>query len=189
MNNLKQPDWFFKSIDVPELVDIQYELTSILPTLILPATELTFFYIKRELIQDNVPSYVKLLDRLNVLDRWTYSAIVTTQGNQEFPIHVDALDWETRCYGLNLPILNCEDSYTVWYDAPIDQTPTTYESDPRNSARFCNVDSAVELCRMPATTPAWVNISIPHRPQTYHTNLRAIISARFSPEVHDLINT
>lgn len=188
MNNLKQPSWFFKSIDVPELIDIQFELAGILPTLITPDTELTFFYVKRELIQNSVPSYVKLLDRLNVLDRWTYSAIVTTQGNQEFPIHVDSLEWESRCYGLNLPVLNCEDSYTVWYDATIIDAPTTYAEDPRNSARFCDISTAKEVCRMTATTPAWVNNSIPHRPVTNHTNLRAIISARFSPEVHDLIN-
>ena len=191
MNNpiLQQPTWYFKPIDVPELVNIQREVNEILPQLILPETELTFFYIKRELLENKVPSYVKMLTRLNLLDRWTYSAVVTTHGEKEFPIHVDALEWESRCYGLNLPILNCEDSYTVWYDATIIHTPTTYAEDPRNSARFCELQTAKEVCRMPANTPAWVNNSIPHRPVTNHTNLRAIISARFSPEVHDIINT
>lgn len=186
---LIKPSWYFKPIDVPELPDIQSEIIKILPQLILPNEEFTFFYIKREQIEDSVPSYRAMLSRLNLLDRWTYSAVVTTQGEKEFPIHVDSLDWENRCYGLNLPILNCEDSYTVWYDAIATDTPSIYGENLRASARFYDTKTAKEVCRMPATTSAWINNSIPHRPVTNHTEFRAIISARFSPEVHDLINT
>lgn len=188
---LTKPSWYFKPIDVPELTDIQSEIIKILPQLILPDAEFAFFYIEREQIEDAVPSYRAMLSRLNLLDRWTYSAVVATQGEKKFPIHVDSLDWENRCYGLNLPILNCEDSYTVWYDAIMsDLTPSSSSSDdPRASTRFYDTKTAKEVCRMPATTSAWVNNSIPHCPVTNHTNFRAIISARFGPEVHDLINT
>jgi hypothetical protein len=186
---MNQPSWFYKEISVPELADIQREVNQILTTLIsVKDTEVTFFYIDRNLLETSVPSYTKFLDRLGLLERWKYSAVITTQGNKEFPIHVDALEWEDRCYGLNLPILNCEDSDTVWYDAEIiDELPTN-QQDRRNSARLCVTETAKELCRMPASKPAWINISIPHRPESRHTNLRAVISARFEPEVHNLLS-
>lgn len=183
-----QPNWFFKEISVPELADIQREIFQIITTLITDDSEIKFFYIDRTLLETGAPSYTKFLNRLGILDRWKYSAIITTQGNEKFPIHVDAIDWKNRCYGLNLPILNCEDSDTVWYDADIVNELVTTESDYRNSARLCKTDSAREVCRMPSTTPAWINISIPHRPETKHSDLRIVISARFTPEVHEIFN-
>jgi hypothetical protein len=185
---MNQPFWFYKEISVPELTDIQQEVGQILTTLINDNTEIEFFYIDRNLLETSVPSYTKFLNRLGILDRWKYSAIITTQGNKEFPIHVDALEWKDRCYGLNLPILNCEDSDTVWYDAEVIDKMPTNEQDRRNVARLCIAETAKEVCRMPASTPAWINVSIPHRPESKHTNLRAVISARFTPEVHDLLD-
>jgi hypothetical protein len=185
---MKKPEWYYKPIVVPELDIIQDEVNKFLPTLISKQQEIGFYYIKRDQIETLFPCYTAMLEKLGLLDRWTYSAILATEGRKEFPIHVDAIDWENRCFGLNIPILNCENSWTVWYDADIDLSPTTDDYDPRNSARFCSSKNAVELCRMPASTPAWINISKPHRPVTEHNQLRAIISARFSPEVHDILD-
>ena len=182
-----QPAWYYKEVLVPELVDIQHELIKVLPQLVDPTEEVTFFYIDKEIIAQSSPSYVKMLQRMNLYNRWSYSAIVTTSGGKEFPIHVDSIGWEDRCYGLNLPLVNCENSYTVWYDAKIIDKLVTEEYDRRHSGRFCVAEGATEVCRMPATTTAWVNTSIPHRPETETTELRAIISARFSPEVHDYL--
>jgi hypothetical protein len=45
-----------------------------------------------------------------------------------------------------------------------------------------------EIDRFPASQPAWINTSIPHNPITLHNKPRAVISARFFPEVHELFN-
>ena len=45
----------------------------------------------------------------------------------------------------------------------------------------------IEIERLDASQPAWVNTSIPHRPVSTHTRPRAILSARFNPELHDLL--
>jgi hypothetical protein len=184
---MNQPTWFYKEVVVPELVDIQREVMLILPELISSEEAISFYYIKRETIESKLPSYTNFISRMGLIDRWKYSAIVSTENGKEFPIHVDSLDWEHRCYGLNLPILNCEHSDTVWYDAEIIDSLVTDNYDNRNAARLCKSAGAKELCRMPATTTAWVNVSIPHRPESKNTNLRVTISARFSPEVHDYI--
>ena len=41
---------------------------------------------------------------------------------------------------------------------------------------------------MPATQPAFVNIGIPHRPVTNHTNLRLVMLSRFTPDIFDYVN-
>lgn len=180
----KQPSWFFKPIDVPNLLSIQNEFQVILSELISMEEKYKYFHIDRARIESNVPSYAKFLENIGLLDRWIYSALIVTTSNEEFPVHVDAMDWNSRCYALNLPIQNCDDSYTVWYDAKINTDPVPGdETSNRKLARLCY--DATEICRMPATMPAWINISIPHRPVTYHNKVRAIISARFDPELHD----
>lgn len=184
---MNRPTWYYKPIEIPEIVDIQKEIIPILPQILDPNEEVSFFYVDPDTISKASPSYVKMLVRLGLLDRWKYSAVVSTIGNKEFPIHVDSTDWEERCYGLNLPILNCDHSDTVWYNADVIDTLVTDDYDRRNSARFCSAEKATEICRMPANTTAWVNISEPHRPESKNHNLRVVISARFSPEVHDLL--
>lgn len=183
---IEKPDWYCKPIDIPELSLIQDEFRNIILDRISTTANSNFYYITRQdLEKENISNYLKMLERLGLLDKWKYSAVITDYGHP-FPIHVDAEDWTTRCYALNIPILNCEDSYTVWYDAEIDPDPFT--SDQRSSARLCIENTAKELYSHPVANPAWVNISIPHRPVTHHKKFRAVLSARFSPEIHDYFN-
>lgn len=180
------PNWCFKPVDVPNLSEIQSEFQAILTELISLDERYKYFHIDRARIESKVPSYAKFLKSIGLLDRWQYSAVIVTTGNDEFPIHVDALDWTERCYALNLPIQNCDDSYTIWYDAKVNTDPIPGdETSNRLLARFCHPENAIEIARMPASTSAWVNIALPHRPVTDHNKLRAIVSARFKPELHD----
>ena len=183
---IPQPTWCFKPVDIPNLATIQSEFQAILPELIVTEVQYKYFHIDRDRIESKVPSYVEFLKSIGLLDRWNYSALIVTTSDEEFPIHVDAMDWTSRCFALNLPIQNCDDSYTVWYDTKINPDPIPGdETSNRSLARICYHENAIEVCRMPASMPAWINISLPHRPVTEHNKLRAIISARFKPELHD----
>ena len=182
---MNKPTWFYKPVEVPNLSLIQKEFQMILPKLIKSDEKYKYFHIDRSLIESEVPNYVNFLKSIGLLDRWVYSAIIATDG-EEFVIHVDSLDWTERCFALNLPIQNCDDSYTIWYDAKVNVDPVPgEEKSHRKLARMCHPGTEKEICRMPANTPAWINVAIPHRPYTQHNRLRAIISARFSPELHD----
>jgi hypothetical protein len=184
-NTISKPTWFYKTVDVPNLELIQQQFQEIVLELISLDEPIKYFHIDRALIENRVPSYAKLIDSLGLLDRWAYSAIIATNG-EEFPIHVDAIEWDRRCYALNLPVMNCDDSYTIWYDAEIEQDPIDPNpANKRSLAKGCVPGTAIEVCRMPAATPAWVNIALPHRPYTCHAKLRVVVSARFSPELHD----
>jgi hypothetical protein len=187
VQNIK-PNWFYKPIEVENLLGIQEELTAYLYKKIpnFDTIGSMFVYIDRKEIEPHVPLYKKYIDSLGILAKWEYSAIVGTTSNQDFVIHVDCHDWILRSYGLNIPIINCDGTYTVWYDAEI-EGEIFNNADPRSTARMIKPNTtATEIARWEANKPAWVNNSIPHRPISTHTKPRAIISARFTPEVHDL---
>lgn len=179
----------YKPISVDNLEAIQQELVPVLYKEIpnFDSAGSQFVYVLREKIEPHAPLYTKFIESLGVLDRWHYSAFVTTNTDSLF-VHVDSLTWRTRCYGLNLPLVNCEGTYTVFYDAEINDQPFCDSSDPINSAKKIKPGtSAREIARVEATTPMWVNTCIPHAPVTTHSRPRAIISARFRPELHDLL--
>lgn len=188
---LKKPTWLHKPISVDNLEAIQEEMLPILYREIpnFDTAEPTFCFVLRPKIEKFAPLYTKFLESFGLLNRWYYSAFVTTNGDHKFSIHVDSLEWKTRSYGLNLPLINCDGTYTVFYDAEIETKPEYDANNPVNSARLIKKDTTgTEIFRFPASQPAWVNTTIPHAPVSTHTKPRAIISARFNPEVHELFN-
>lgn len=184
------PKWFYKPLVVNNLTEIQSEVIPFIYKKISDFDTATpqFVYVNRDEIESTVPSYVKYIDSLGLLDKWVWCAIITTNGEHEFPIHVDSYDWKVRCYGLNLPIINCEGTYTVWYDAEIEGEIFDKDNDPRHYARRIKPDTiATEIGRWDMSNPAWINTSIPHRPVSTHNKPRAVISARFRPELHKML--
>lgn len=186
----EKPSWFYKPIQVDNLEEIQKELSAIIYKKIpnfesaIPAFKMVY----RDEIEPFAPLYVGLLESLGILDKWVYSPIISTNYNVQFPIHIDNIDWIDGSYGLNLPVINCENTYTVWYDAEIDYTPVLQSSDPRNVSRLVKHGTPVkEIARWHMKDPAWINFSIPHAPVSYHGKARAVMSARFKPELHDLL--
>jgi len=183
------PKWLYKTIEVNNLRAIQAEILPIvfkkIPNFMTDRPQ--FMHVMRDEIEPFAPRYTEFIKQHGVIEKWHWSAIITTDLGVDFDIHVDSTDWKTRCYGLNIPIINCEDSYTVWYDAEI-EGKVYDESDFRSVVRIQKPNTvANEVGRLDTSQPAWINTSIPHRPESTHKRPRAIISARFDPELHDLL--
>lgn len=188
---IEKPNWLYKPVSVDNLEAIQVELLPILYNVIPDFDNAfpTFKFISRNEIEKSAPLYSKFIESFGILDKWERSVIVTTNFDHKFPIHVDHLDWKARAYGLNIPLINCDDTYTVFYDAEINMMPVNNKAHPENFARIIKKNSiATEIGRFPSSQPAWVNNSIPHTPVSKHNKPRALISARFEPEVHYLFN-
>jgi hypothetical protein len=196
LTNKSQPTWFMKTIQIDNLAELQEEFMPILYEQIPDfETELgQFVNVPRHKIEPYAPKYIKFLESLGLFDLWIHTAIITTHGDQEcdnVPIHVDSTEWQTRSYGLNFPLVNCENTWTVWYAAEI--TTEEYinpfdKFDPRNTARPIKTNAPfTELFRYEVTQPAWINIAIPHRPVSAHKKTRALVSTRFTPELHNLL--
>ena len=188
----KKPDWLYKLVDVANLEQIQKELVPILynkyPTFDIPSETIKYVPVARNEIELNAPAYTNYIKSLGLINKWTFSLIIIVSNISEENIHVDHTDYNQRCYGLNLPLINCEDTYTVWYNATLEnESPTDIKS--LQNARNIKTDLPYnEIGRLEVSNSAWINVSIPHVAENKKDKPRALISARFNPEVHSLLN-
>jgi hypothetical protein len=123
---------------------------------------------------------VQELLRLKLLDDFYFVGFVSVDASKEFPPHIDTLD-----VGLNIPLYNCDDTFTVWYDAKILDQPFpdhVIGTGFVKAARIVDKKNAVEIGRVEANRPLWLNTNVAHKPETHHDKLRMAASIRFSPE-------
>ena len=183
------PDWLYltPALDADALPAIQKELLKLsgqTKNNLVPYSSTFVVYglrpEERKYIFDQCPVLIQELLRLKLLDSLSYVGFVSVDASKEFPPHVDRLD-----VGLNIPLYNCEGTYTVWYDAEIlDQSfPEYVIGTPLvKAARIVDKKNAVEIDRVEANRPLWINTNVAHRPETHHDTLRLAASIRFHPE-------
>jgi len=200
---MNKPTWCFKPVtNIKNLDDIQLELRQYMvmvnpdPETWIPKTK----YIPKKHIEQHTPLFVEYLKSLGIYDRWSYSLMIYTNNGETLPIHVDSTAWQIRSFSLNIPTLNCANTFTTFYDAEIisdaDQSSlqnNTYVdtnlTNGNSPARFVKEGcTPVEIARMDSNQPAWINYGIPHTPIAYHNLPRGVFSSRFEPELHDIID-
>ena len=117
------------------------------------------------------------------------------------PLHID----NGVTITLSIPVINCENSYTVWYKDPeplsiapeldcigddtilnpvsASEDLVEYLRDPK--VPYFKIDPAKELDRVECNRSLWLNTSIPHRPEVLHNYLRVLATIRFNklPEI------
>jgi len=187
------PDWFYHTPNLDEhaLPAIHKELLKLsLQTkdnLLVPYTSTFVCYGYDDEEKQNVltacPVLAQELSRLKLLDTFRFIGFISVDAQKEFPPHIDTTD-----VGLNIPLYNCDNTYTVWYDAVIlDQPfPDYVIGTPLvQAARIVDKKNAVEVARVEANRPLWVNTNVAHRPETHHDKLRLAASLRFYPEPLD----
>jgi hypothetical protein len=146
--------------------------------------------IDRAVVLAQAPSYVGWLKEIKLYDRWSNSVFSTTYGSEgnNQTIHTDNVDCNKRCFALNIPILNCHDSWTVWYKTKENSGIAGHIPHYPMATGFSDEDAGDELGRMPASQPAFVNVGIPHRPWADHEEPRIVLSTRFDPEIFDYLS-
>jgi hypothetical protein len=107
--------------------------------------------------------------------------------NHNRGMHVDGhiLDRSTTYnWGLNFPILNCDESEMKWYDGDYELYPT---SSP-NGARYLGINwknTPNEVDSTIINQPTLVYVNIPHTVINYSNNPRLLLSVRFRPDLFD----
>ena len=194
-NTISRPTWLYKPIDVPNIDQIKQECMSVFYKHHPDAfgdRGFTFTYADQDILRAEAPAYTDYLKSLGLYDLWAKSVFIGTKGQERFkdsPIHVDSEDWQTRAYALNIPLVNCENSHTVWFDVK-DYDEDAYSGDDQTTkgyktARGFKPETSTEIGRLETINPAWVNVSIPYRAENDNSDLRLIISTRFWPEIHE----
>lgn len=187
------PDWLYQTpaLDNNALPAIQKELIKLSlrakDKLLVPYSSTFACYghvdEEKQKIMAACPVLKHELLRLKLLDNFYFIGFISVDASKEFPPHVD-----TRDVGLNIPLHNCDNTYTVWYDAKIlnqgfpDHVIGTNHV---KAARIADKKNAVEIGRVEANRPLWINTNVAHRPETHHDKLRMAASIRFYPEPVD----
>jgi hypothetical protein len=187
------PDWLYHTpaLDDDALPAIQKELLKLSVhtkvNLLVPYSSTFAVYgiapEEKEKVFDLCPVLIQELLRLKLLDDFYFVGFVSVDASKEFPPHIDTLD-----VGLNIPLYNCDNTYTVWYDAKIlDQGFPDHVVGTAHvkAARIVDKKNAVEIGRVEANQPWWINTNVAHRPETHHDKLRMAASIRFHPEPID----
>lgn len=152
---------------------------------------------QRQMIRDYCPALMDELKRLQLYDRFlgiNFIVASSVPGTMKYAIHVDSVGrhviGEVQTHlGLNFPVLNCNKSFTVWYDVenglfcPVEIPQENLEQ--KISFELPKLDDAVEIGRCDSTIPHWINTGIPHQPEVNHSYLRVNASVRFTEDPVD----
>lgn len=200
MNNIYQaPEWLFQPAKLDEnlhskinkeLLELFYskfkdvKLSSIHSQFVVP-TDIDY-------VKSHCPSIMAQLKQYGLDDVFVMLAMIVVAPGTNYPIHVDTLNHGKMSFGLNIPVLNCYDSYTAWYDTEI----LYHESFDYGilNAKFdhgtgvpCKQDGAVEIARCPADKPHWINVVKPHAAICNHNKLRVNSSFRFDKKIFEML--
>jgi hypothetical protein len=159
---------------------------------------------QRQLVRDYCPALMDELKRLQLYDRFLGVSFIVTSAvpnSMKYTIHVDSVGrhviGEVQTHlGLNFPVLNCNKSFTVWYNVEnglfsplsndqglaVEIPPEIEQKIPFEAPKF---DDAVEIGRCDSTIPHWINTGIPHQPVVNHSYLRINASVRFTEDPVD----
>lgn len=184
------PDWLYHeaNLDFTVLPAIQNELLKLLVITkklsLVPYTSTYMGLAPSTLLEQDCPILFEELQRLKLRDSFKELAFISVVIDKHFPAHVDVKPE----VALNIPLINGDGTYTVWYDGQ----PQSKEFDDYligvESARTAIIgtaDSLIEIDRCEANVPRWINVNVLHRPETHHNKLRVAASLRFDPEPLD----
>ena len=184
MKNLYYP----ADISDAELTLIQQELTDLYAKkekLDFSKTSTSFTsVVDKNLIISSCPTLSNILRNFGLHEQFLGIAFITAQEKSDFPIHSDGNPY-TEIYALNIPVLNCDQSYTVWYDVAIHNQPISPElavmDETAVYARYCDQDRSQEIGRCDANIPHWIDVMTPHSVEIEHNKFRINSSMRFLP--------
>lgn len=175
-------DWFYSYLDIPNLDIIKQELLNLANTTANKVVRNTgYFNIFRNNIV-NCPAFMSYLASKGLDSK--LNRVMYTEGLLKPNPHVDSGNPNNCTYSLNIPLVDAEDSYTVWY-----ATNKTYLLDrsklgqnPEQTIGWIDIADAYEVARLQYTQPALVNTTILHTGLTTRPS-RTICCTRFWPEL------
>jgi hypothetical protein len=175
---------YYKIINIPELDKISQEVDATLGQLVTGAPDLkqvyTFNIIDTARLLDLVPSLAKWLDIVGLKNNLLYAGLPCTAPHSNGSIHTDGKCTES----INLPVYNCNDGYSVWYDA-IQMGSIAESVSGKSTCRAAEYvpylhAGAVELARISNKHPIWFNTAVPHRGVNLSNRPRIILTLRFN---------
>jgi len=145
-------------------------------------------------IKNHCPVAMSILKSLGIDHLLVTVGIIVVNSEYHYPIHIDSANPARQSIGLNIPVLNCADSYTAFYKVSrieYEKWPPRYlvGSEMAAGSVMCAEEDAVEIARCDANVPHWINVQVPHKPICNHNKLRINSSFRFEHTINEIINS
>lgn len=173
----------YQYVDLPYLDVIAKKVLEKIPESLKKCT--TVAAQKHEMFED-IPELIEAVELFKPWSDLYNICIGYTQPNSEQVIHVDSathfigMDSTASKYALNIPILNCDDTYTCWYKHKDPLNPKVTEQHHADSTLFVYAfEDMIEYEKVYWTKPLWFNILEPHCGFNYTDKERIMISVRF----------
>jgi hypothetical protein len=174
---------YYKIINIPSVLEISQEVDAALRSLVTGAINLkqvsSFNIIDPIKLLNLCPTLCNWLDTVGLKDNLKYAGLPWTAPLSQGKIHTDGKCTEA----INIPIYNCKNGYSVWYQA--NRIGNILETDSGKSTDqvaefvpYSDLD-AVELAKVSNQHPIWFNTSIPHRGVNLSDLPRIILTLRF----------
>lgn len=175
---------YYKIINVPGVDQISQEVDAALGQLVTGPANLkavyTFNIVNPSELLKLAPSLSAWLDTIGLKNNLLYAGLPCTAPYSNGRIHTDG-----KCVeAINLPVYNCEEGYSAWYDA--EQMGNITESVSGKStnqlAEYVPYlhQGATELDRVSNKYPIWFNTAVPHRGLNPSNRPRIILTLRFN---------
>jgi hypothetical protein len=164
-------DWYYSFLEIENLNSVVKELIE------LRDSDVKRYYINKHYINilaedigDRAPLLTGYLNRVGLekkFQRLLYSAYY----EEAQAVHVDSYDPKYCSVSLNIPLTDCENSYTAWYHTDKDQLYDikTTGRDPGKHGQtvgqhfaYLPLDEVTEICRAEVTRPMLVNTTVLH---------------------------
>jgi hypothetical protein len=175
--------WLYSYTDIPNLEIIKSELLRLFMSDV-PKKQFSAFYVNvyKQDIKD-CPALFEYLYALGLLHKFVRVLFSITGGldiNAALP-HADSFEPEIGIrYTLNIPLVDAEDSCTIFYDKEIGSD--VYYGPKTRTAYAHAMEGLTEIARMYYTQPAILNTSIIHRGEAKSLD-RLLAGIRFMPEL------
>lgn len=184
-----QPSWLYQPIHIPDsLLNLfQKEFMLIYNKFVKDLDSNPIQLVSEEdtsVIPIEYPYIFKYLKLLGIHSYVIRIGLVVVN-EQRVVVHTD---WPATGYALNIPVLNCEETFTAWYNAQ----PTNYKANIYSSESWRTVgdsplydsETAIEIDRIKANKPHWINVRVPHSPICNHGKLRINGTIRFDDRIY-----
>jgi hypothetical protein len=199
MTIYRAPDWLYKPAKINQELypQIRRELLQIWRYKFndTPARSIRSHFVvpaPTKYVIDNCPALIQQLSEFGLADSFLALAMIVIGHDNDYPIHVDTINTGFMSVGLNIPVFNCECSYTAWYDAEIlyheTFNPYIMEAKGYSTAIPCDNSEPVEIGRCDANIPHWINVTKPHNAITEKNRLRVNSSLRFDKKIFEMIS-
>jgi hypothetical protein len=172
------PGWYYSYVDIPNYEEIKQELLDLYKSGIVSTRSNPDYYNVSVGDIKNCPKLFQYLSIVGVFDKFS-RVLFSTNVPRTDVVHVDGYHPTTKNhFSLNIPLIDCEDSYTAFYKYCGNHL--RFKIETYHHYASMSMDKVEEIARVECTRPVLVNTTILHRGLTNKLT-RTLASIRFHP--------